>query len=94
MVGVGHVTTSVRITRSVEMMRVIGNFGRSDAKKFGRSLMFAIKDFHKKFYLKSSPPFGSMSTRGVLGSLSMPRHTVGSLLLDRVPPGRRDIGLL
>jgi hypothetical protein len=45
-------------------------------------------------YLKSSPLFGFTSTRGVLGGLLTPRHTLGSLLLDGVPPGRRDLGLL
>jgi hypothetical protein len=31
------------------------------------------------FYLKSSPLFGSTSTRGVLGGLPTPRHTLQSL---------------
>jgi hypothetical protein len=45
-------------------------------------------------YLKSSPLFGSTSTRGVLGGLPTPRHTLRSLLPDGVPPERRDLGLL
>jgi hypothetical protein len=45
-------------------------------------------------YLKSTSLFGSTSARGVLGGVSMPRHTLGSLLADGVPPGRRDLGLL
>jgi hypothetical protein len=45
-------------------------------------------------YLESSPLFGSTSTRGVLGGLPTPRHTLGSLLSGGVPPGRRDLGLL
>lgn len=45
-------------------------------------------------YLESSPLFGSTSTRGVLGGLPTPRHTLGSLLPDGVHPGRRDLGLL
>jgi hypothetical protein len=45
-------------------------------------------------YLKSSPLFGSTSTRGILGGLLMPRHTIGSLLSDGVPPGRQDLGPL
>jgi hypothetical protein len=45
-------------------------------------------------YLKSSPLFGSTSTRGVLGGMPTPRHTLGSLLSDGVSPGRRDLGLL
>jgi hypothetical protein len=35
-----------------------------------------------------------MSTRGVLGGLPMPRHTLRSLLPDGVPLGSRDLGLL
>jgi hypothetical protein len=35
-------------------------------------------------YLKSSPLFGSTSTRDVLGGLPTPRHTLRSLLPDRV----------
>jgi hypothetical protein len=35
-----------------------------------------------------------MSTRGVLGGLPMPRHTLGSLLPDGIHPGRRDLDLL
>jgi hypothetical protein len=45
-------------------------------------------------YLESSPLFGSMSTTGILGGLPTLIHTLGSLLSDRVPPGRRDLGLL
>jgi hypothetical protein len=45
-------------------------------------------------YLKFSPLFGSTSTRGILGGLPTPRHTLGSLLLDGVPPWRQDLGLL
>jgi hypothetical protein len=45
-------------------------------------------------YLKSSPLFGYMSTRGVLGGLPTPRHTLRSLLPDGIPPERRDLGPL
>jgi hypothetical protein len=39
-------------------------------------------------YLEFSPLFSSKSTRGILGGMSTPRHTLGSFLHDRVPPGR------
>jgi hypothetical protein len=45
-------------------------------------------------YLKSLHPFDSTLTRGVLGGLPTPRHTIGSLIRDGVPPERRDLGLL
>jgi hypothetical protein len=45
-------------------------------------------------YLESSPLFGSTSTRGILGGLPMPRHTIASLIPDGVPPRRRDLSLL
>jgi hypothetical protein len=45
-------------------------------------------------YLESLSLFGSTSIRGVLGGLPMPRHTLKSLIPDRVPPKRRDLGLL
>jgi hypothetical protein len=45
-------------------------------------------------YLESSPLIGFMSTRDVLGGLLMLRHTLGSLLPDRVPLRRQDLGLL
>jgi hypothetical protein len=45
MVGLGHVATSVRITRSVEMMRVIGNFERSNAKKIRTILDVCYQGF-------------------------------------------------
>jgi hypothetical protein len=45
-------------------------------------------------YLKSSPLFDYMSTRSVLGGQPTPRHILGSLLPDGVPPERWDLGLL
>jgi hypothetical protein len=45
-------------------------------------------------YLEYWPLFGSTSTRGVLGGLSTPRDTIGSLLLDGVSLRRRDLGLM
>jgi hypothetical protein len=46
------------------------------------------------FYLQPSPLFGFTSTRDVLDGLSTLRHTLGSLLPDGIPYGRRDLGLL
>jgi hypothetical protein len=46
------------------------------------------------FYLKSSPLFGSTSTRCVLGGPPTPRHTLQSVFPDGVPLERRDLGLL
>jgi hypothetical protein len=45
-------------------------------------------------YFESLPLFGSTSTKGVLDGLLTPRHTIGSLLPEEVPPERQYLGLL